>query len=377
MKQIRLLHCLQTIGSGGVERRRLSLAKLLPKDKYTLKIICTTVQGEYYKEFEKQGVEVIQVGALKSPFHLNVHKKVHELMKSYNPHIIHGAVFEGVTMAAINGFLKKVPIIILEETSDPVTRNWKANYLIKFFGLVADRFIGVSPAATDYLSRIARIPKNKVTLINNGVVVPRKVSQDEIITLKNDLNISPREIVIGSVGRMMMDENKRFSDLIKAFSEILNKGLKVKLILVGDGSELNNYKALAKKLNISDNIIFTGYKSDVSLYYNTFDIFALVSAYESFGLVLAEAMLHELPIVATRVGGMKYIVENEITGFLVDKFEILKIAEKLELLILDKQLRREFGVAGYQRARQNYTEEIYVKNLEALYSELLKKKKLI
>jgi len=100
----------------------------------------------------------------------------------------------------------------------------------------------------------------------------------------------------------------------------------------------------------------------------------LVSSHESFGLVLAEAMLHKIPIVATKVGGMQYIVDDNQTGFLVPKYDVESISNKIELLCGNKNLRIKFGNAGYEKAIQNYTEERYVKNIQNLYSSLGKQK---
>lgn len=367
---IKILNIQEAIGSGGVERRRLSLAKYLDKTKVKLKIICTAEKDDIANLIRAENVEVICIGDLSHPFDWQTHKKVQKIIDEFKPHIIHGAVFEGVTMAAINGFIKNVPIIIIEETSDPQNRSWRGNLLMKFFSLTADKLIGVSPASTDYLISKLKIPKHKVQLINNGVALPRYVSESETSKVKRDYKISSDELVIGSIGRMHQDENKRFSDLIKAFGIVVKKGIKAKLILVGEGKEMANYVKLVDELDLKEKVIFTGYQSDVALYYSCFDIFSLVSAYESFGLVLAEAMLHKLPVVATRVGGMKYIVDHNETGFLVGKFNTTEIADKLIKLCKSKQLRTEFGENGYLKANQNYTEEIYVKNVESLYFKL-------
>jgi glycosyltransferase involved in cell wall biosynthesis len=129
-------------------------------------------------------------------------------------------------------------------------------------------------------------------------------------------------------------------------------------------------------LGISDKVIFTGYQSDVALYYRLMNIFVLVSAYEAFGLVLAEAMLSKLPVVATKVGGMKYIVDDTKTGFLVKPFDVNAIAEKLNVLCFDEELRTNFGNNGFTKAIANYTEKQYVNNLFTLYQKLLKKNKI-
>lgn len=374
---IRVLNILDTIMSGGVERRRLSMAKLLDHSQFEIKIICTNSVGPFPEEFAQYGVEIIEIGDLISFVNFKQHKKVMKVIDDFKPHIIHGAVFEGVTLASINGFLKRVPIIILEETSDPIYRNWKAHLLMKLLTFPADKVIGVSQASTNYLTDKLKVPRSKALLINNGVALPEKVSQEEIRLLKQELSIKENEIVIGTVGRMLTDENKRFSDLIKAFAILINKGLKVKLVMVGRGPLLKVYQELAKELKIEDNVVFTGYQNKTSKYYAIFDIFSLVSAYESFGLVLAEAMLQKLPIVATRVGGMQYIVGDNKTGFLVNKFDVNSIAEKLEMLCLDTDLRKLFGENGYKKAMKNYTEERYVEDIKNLYLKLIKQKKVV
>jgi glycosyltransferase involved in cell wall biosynthesis len=368
---IRVLNIIETISSGGVERRRLSMAKLLDKSTFELKIICTNSYGSFADEIRKQGVEVIEIGSLTNFIDVKQHLKVQKIITDFNPHIIHGAIFEGITMAAINGFWKRVPIIILEETSDPQTRSWRGNVLMKILTLSAHKVIGVSPAATNYLINTLKISKNKVELITNGIATPRTVHSEETAMLKKQLKISEDEIVIGSVGRMTDDSNKRFSDLIRAFAILVKKELPVKLILVGDGVEKNKYIQQVVDLGIQKQVFFAGYQADTSLYYSLFDVFSLVSSHESFGLVLAEAMFHKLPIVATKVGGMKYIVDENETGFLVEKYDVQSIASKLEILCENKQLRQEFGQKGLLKATQNYTEKRYVDNIKEFYSNLI------
>ena len=368
---IRVLNIIDTMSSGGVERRRLSLAKLLDKSKFELKIICTNAVGSFPNEFKKHDVEIIEIGDLKSFLDIKQHQKVIKVINEFKPHIIHGAVFEGVTMAAINGFYKRVPTIILEETSDPQNRTWRGNLLMKLLCIPANKVIGVSPAATNYLKNKIKIAKNKVVLINNGVVIPDIVSDENKNRIRQEHTLLTDDIVIGSVGRMNSDAHKRFSDLIHAFSILAIKNKKVKLVLVGDGPEKRNYEDLVVKLGIQNQVVFAGYQNEIGAYYAIFDIFCLVSAYEAFGLVLAEAMLHKLPVVATSVGGMQYIIDDNETGFLVEKFDIEAISTKLNILCLDADLRKQFGEKGYVKAMKNYTEDRYVNDVSDLYTSLI------
>lgn len=374
MKKLKILHIQETIGSGGVERRRLSLAKLLNKNIFDQKFVCTNAAGNIPDEIRAEGFKVVPIGRLKSPFDWKQHKKVQKIIEDYQPDIIHGAVFEGVTMAAITGWLKKVPVIIIEETSDPQNRSWKGDLLMKLFSKIADVVIGVSEGVTEeYLKGKLNLPSSKAITINNGVALPRSISEDEIAIAKMQYGISESDFVVGSMGRMLQDSHKRFSDLIKGFAVFSENKMNVKLLLVGDGRELEGYRILVENLGLKEKVIFAGYQSDVALHYRLMNVFALVSAREAFGLVLAEAMLNKLPVVATRVGGMKYIVDDQQTGFLVEPFQIEEIAEKLEYLYQHPEQRVQMGENGFEKAVNNYTEEVYVKTIEELYSNSLKK----
>lgn len=376
-KKIKILHIQESIGGGGVERRRLSLAKNLDKEKFEQKFICTFEGREIPNEIRAEGFEVIPIGLFKSPFHWSQHKKVQKVISDFQPDIIHGAVFEGVAMAAINGWLKKVPVIIIEETSDPLNRSWKGNLLMKLFSIMADKVVGVSEGVKEeYLKKQLKLSDKKAIAINNGVAVPRKVNQKESEEAKRKYGITEKDFVVGSIGRMQHDSHKRFSDLIKAFAQFSVGKENVKLLLVGDGAEKPKYERLVTELGISEKVIFAGYQSDVTLFYQMMNVFSLVSAREAFGLVLAEAMLNKLPVLATRVGGMKYIVDEGETGFLVDPKDVKGITEKLEIMYSNPEVIQKFSDKGYQKAILNYTEEMYVEKVEKLYLELFQSQNL-
>ena len=374
--KIKILHIQETIQSGGVERIRLSMAKHLDEEVYEQKFVCTYAIGNIPEEIRAEGYEVISIGRLKSPLDWKQHRKIQKIIEEYKPDIIHGAVFEGVTMAAINGWFKKVPVIIIEETSYPKNRSWKGNLLMKFFSKISTCIIGVSEGVVnDYLRKDLNIVESKIKLINNGVLMPRKVTENEILTARKTWNINENDFVIGSVGRMKSDEIKRFSDMIKAFAIFSKNKENCKLLLVGGNKEyVQKYRDLVQELEISEKVIFTEYQSDVTLFYQLMDVFSLVSAFEAFGMVLAEAMLNNLPVVATRVGGMKYIVDDDETGILVEGKNIDQIANAYEKLYNNKNLRIKMGQNGYHKAMSEYTEEVYIKKIDELYNNLFKGK---
>jgi glycosyltransferase involved in cell wall biosynthesis len=375
MGKIRILYCMETIGGGGVEQRRLSLVRHLAREYFDIKIICTKVVGGMKTSFSRRGVELIEVGEFKHPFEIDKHQKVLRVIRDYKPHIVHGAVFEGNTMACIGGLRGRVPVVILEETSDPQNRSTKANWLLNIYTRFADRIIAISPSVASYLVGTAKIKKQKIQLINNGVETPRRVTEEEVITLKRKYNIQPTDLVIGSVGRLR-NFHKLFTDIIEA-TVLLEDVSNIKILIVGEGQDGALIVETAKRLGLEERLIMVGLQADTAPFYQLMDIYCIASHMEGFGLVAAEAMFHQLPVVATAVGGLKDIVIDRETGFLVPSHRPDKIAEKLQVLIDDPEMRRSMGAKGLARAQQEYSAEVYVGKVHQLYQELLMEKGII
>lgn len=371
MEKIRVLQCIETISSGGVEQTRLTLAKYLPTNRFEIKIICTYAGGPIADNLRNEGVELIVVSSMKHPLDWTIHKQVQGVISSYRPHIIHGAVFEGNSMAAISGFLKRVPVIILEETSDPQNRSSKADWLLRQLMKVSDVIIAISPDVKNYLKKKAKITPSKIKMIFNGVPIPEQINHNLVQLKKEELKISEDEIVIGFVGRLF-DDHKKLTDLIDAIS-IINDPI-VKLLVVGDGRDKSIIVDLIRKLELNKQVILVGFQENTGLFYSVMDILCVPSAREGFGLVAVEAMLHKLPVIATAVGGLKDIVIDGKTGYLVKPKSHKDLADKINELVHDSQLRVTFGEAGYVRAKEKFTADRYCLEVENLYIALLKKK---
>jgi glycosyltransferase involved in cell wall biosynthesis len=365
-RPIRVLFCIETISSGGVEQTRLTLVKHLPKTDFEIKIICTNASGPIADGIKREGVELFVIGSMKNPFDWKIHKKVQDVIKVFKPDIIHGGVFEGNSMAAISGFLRRVPVIILEETSDPQNRSAKASWLLRQYVRVANKIIAISPDVENYLVQKAKIPTGKVTMINNGVTTPNYPSSKRISAKRKDLGLQKDDVVVGFVGRLFND-HKRVTDLLEAVARIDDP--KVKVLIVGDGRDKGLVVEKLKGLGLLERVIMAGYQNETTLYYSMMDIFCVPSAREGFGLVAAEAMLHHLPVVASNVGGLKNVVIDGETGYLVAPKDPVALADKIKSLIMDPEKRKHMGEMGYQRSMQHYTATQYSKNIQNLYTE--------
>ncbi|MFA0087031.1 glycosyltransferase [Vibrio sp. 10N.261.51.F12] len=370
MRKIKVLHCLVRIGSGGVEQRRLLLAKYLDENKYEQVFLCTDEIGELAGEFRENGNKVICIGLMKNIFDIGKYIEVIRVIKNFKPDIVHGAVFEGNALATVAGTLTRAKIIIAEETSDPENRRWRGHLLVRFFFSLADKAVGVSPFVSDYLKSKLKIdPKKIVTIINgvaNGRIMPTNREQT-----RERLCISDDTFVIGFVGRLE-DDVKQVSLLIKVVEKLVREGKKVHLLIVGDGEDRALLEALSNDLILLKCITFVGYQPTTDQFYAAMDLFCLPSRRESFGLVLAEAMFANLPIVASNVGGIPFVVEDGVSGLLAKSGDEVDFYNKILTVIKSPVLRDNLRESGYLRASKLFSEESYCNAVDAFYTDLLR-----
>lgn len=129
---------------------------------------------------------------------------------------------------------------------------------------------------------------------------------------------------------------------------------------------------LVNELNIIDKTIFTGYitPNDVAYYHNMLDIYVAVSIKESFGVAVLEASACSKPVVVSNVGGLPEIVEDGITGFIVEKENPEVLAEALEKLILDIDLRIQMGKNGRNKVINEYNWKDSVAAMISIYESI-------
>jgi len=165
---------------------------------------------------------------------------------------------------------------------------------------------------------------------------------------------------------------KNIETLIIAASEILKKYPKVKLVIVGGGSQEKELKALAEKLSISDNVEFQDFRPDVENVLKDASVFVLPSIYEPFGMVAAEALATGLPIIVSRVGGLREIVKDGINGFSFNPRDWQELSKKILLLLEDQKLREGMKNKAKESAKEFSPENIALKYLR-VYLDVLRK----
>jgi N-acetyl-alpha-D-glucosaminyl L-malate synthase BshA len=163
---------------------------------------------------------------------------------------------------------------------------------------------------------------------------------------------------------------KRVTDCVEIFARVAPH-VKSRLVLVGDGPDAAAAAALAERLGVASDVVFAGKQPNIADYLSVANVLLLPSETESFGLAALEAMSCEVPVVASRVGGLPEVVEEGETGFLRDVGDVDRMSEAALEVLSDERRAREMGRAGRRLATDRFTTERIIPQYLAYYDEVL------
>lgn len=164
---------------------------------------------------------------------------------------------------------------------------------------------------------------------------------------------------------------KRPTDCVEILALVREQGIDARLVIVGDGSERTNAEHRARRLGVYEKCSFVGKQPRIVDYLSAADVLLLPSEQESFGLAALEAMACEVPVVATRVGGVPEVVTDGETGFLSEVGDIKKMADVAVRLLSDVELRQEMGKRARESAVTRYRTDLVIPQYLDFYKKVL------
>jgi phosphatidylinositol alpha-mannosyltransferase len=237
-------------------------------------------------------------------------------------------------------------------------------YLIKVFKKIHG-LIAVSPVARDSIKRHF---DGDYRIIPNGVDVER------FNPSKKGYELLPRnKKIVLFVGRF--EQRKGFKYLRKAFQKVIREVKDAHLVAVGTGPLFKVEKQKAK-VQLRDSVTFLGRISfdELPYIYASSHVFCSPAiGYESFGIVLLEAMASGIPIVASDIEGYRFVLEDGKEGFLVEPENPDALADKLIYLLKNEELRVKMGVLGRKKAEEKYSWDKVANEVEAYYFEIMER----
>ena len=239
------------------------------------------------------------------------------------------------------------------------------NYILK----TADSIRILSSGARSYLIDTG-IKGVDICFIPRGVNIDIFKPDNTINNIfRCSLGVDSEDFVILYVGRF--DQVKGVDYLLKAVKMIYSEHEKIKLILVGDGNLKEYYYKISEP--IRDAVLFTGFRSDIPKFMNMADVVVLPSLSEGCPNVVLEAMACGTPVIASRVGAVPDIIENDKIGIIVEPKDVMGLKVALMRLIEDRGLVKKMGERGRERVEKEFTWDAVCRKLERFYGEVIRR----
>ncbi|MGL5890032.1 MAG: glycosyltransferase family 4 protein, partial [Bacteroidia bacterium] len=227
----------------------------------------------------------------------------------------------------------------------------------------ADAVLATSPTISSYIKQV----------VNREVeITPFGIDTDVFCRKPVQRLFSSETIVIGAV--KALETVYRHEVLLTAFAQLHKQHpeLRLRLLLVGDGTQRAALEQQAQQLDIAQLTTFAGRVqfADVPQWHNQLDIFVNISAYESFGVSVLEAMACEVPVIVTDTGGLAELVQQNVEGFRIPLTGTAELVQQLHTLATDEALRRLMGAAGRATVLRSYTWANNLRQMMSIYKRL-------
>jgi glycosyltransferase involved in cell wall biosynthesis len=235
-------------------------------------------------------------------------------------------------------------------------------------------FIFVSKEAKE--SFAISLPVRKARVIYDAVEVPTGDMTESNAEVRREFGVPDGSTLVGMVARV--SPQKDYFTLVSAAAEVLERFPAARFLIVGDNSLValnrDHYGKVLQKLNelgIADKFIFTGHRSDVIRLIAAMDICVLCTHREGFPLSILETMAMQKPVVATAVGGIPEIINNDLTGYLHQHENSKELAGAIIYLIEDPRKASQIGLAAYEHVRVNYSRQKFSDEISKAYWDVI------
>tara|TARA_R110001599_G_C12209504_1_gene656423 strand:- start:357 stop:1511 length:1155 start_codon:yes stop_codon:yes gene_type:complete len=362
--QLRILEVVQSLEKGGrTQRFSDTVLGLREHNQYVIPLCLskpeTCVEIPELQIIERQKISAWQLIT-----------RIRQLIKKYDIQLIHAHCELSQLYAGIAGFTCGVRTIGTFHRSDlSKYQPSKVNTLIK---LILSHYIAVSHDRISLLTQNLALPKKKCHVVHGGAIIEAAPTETSIADARNTLKIPTEQLVLLSIGHLGVI--KGHQDTIAALPSLVIHHQNMHLYIAGDGSkeEKNTLVKLIKQLKLENFVTFLGQINNAPLWLEACDIFVQPSIEEAFGLVFAEAGAKSKPIVATCVGGIKEIIIDRETGYLVAPAAPEKISQALRKLLDSPEERKLFGENGYQRISTQFSIDSMVKKYLVIFNSVVK-----
>lgn len=358
----KILAVVQSLDKGGRTVRFINTVKGFREQKHQVYPISFNTPCNWVT------LEELTVINKKSGIDLQLIYKLYRFIKDNNIDFIHSHCEQSQLYAGIAGKLAGIKSIITFHRSDlKCYRPSCINHLIKWS---ASAYISVSQDRANLLTKNLNFPKDKCHVVHGGTYITAYPKPETSSIARQKLSLNDDEFILLSIGHW--GAIKGHQDTLLALAQLKDQLPSLKLYIAGTGKKHEQQKLLKiiEQNNLQNQVTFLGQTDRTETWLEAADIFIQPSREEAFGLVFIEAGAKAKPVIATSVGGIKEIIQDNITGLLVAPAAPEQLAQALQKLIFNQSLRNEMGKAGYQHIASQFSLANMIANYLKIFARL-------
>lgn len=340
----------------GAERICLALCEELQRRGHRVTLLCKP-NGNMPEIASAAGIDA-RTPAISGKLNLLAPLRIAAVAREVRADIIHTHLSTAGLWGSVAGRLAGIPTV-----AHVHAMNSKQCYQL------ADRIVTCSVGVKQYLLAQG-IAESGVRVAYNGIDLARFEGLPDPCRVRAELGIPADAPTIVCVAHLSAKKGQEF--LIRAVALLSERWPELRCLLVGEGTMGGQLQGIATELGVGNRVHLLGFRPDATAIVNAAEVAVLPSvAKEGLGLVLVEAALLEKPTVASDAPGIDEALQDGISGLLVPPGDPARLAEALDRLLGDAELRRCMGRAGRQRALEVFTIPAMTEAVEAVYRELL------
>ena len=363
---MKVVHIHKITGVSGSERHLISLLPALRERGVDARVLGLDVPGtdapRFYAELDAVGVPYEHV---RCTYDVNprMARDVLRAVRGTRPDLLHTHLVHGDVYGSIASRLARVPFVSTRHNDDRYLLG-PFRHVDRFFARPVSRIVAISDAVRRFLER-AGYPREKLVTVHYGL---DRLPDERAAVQPVDAGIEDGTPLVLAIGRLIAQ--KDHATLLRAFARVHEAHPRAMLAILGAGPLEAQTRTLVAELGLDEVVRMPG-RQAIRDWLERADVFVHTSAWEGFGIVLLEAMLAGLPVVATRVSAVPEVVVDGITGALVEPEDDVALADALTDLLADPARAAAFGRAGLDRAHTEFSVARMTDATLAAYDEAL------
>ncbi|MBN2185661.1 MAG: glycosyltransferase [Candidatus Krumholzibacteriota bacterium] len=371
----KVTHIVYSLYHGGAEHIISTLLRCGDSASFTHSVLVLSSGGSLIEEIEKSGGHVLLLGKKKG-FDPALPFRLASLIRKTAPDIIHLHNSSPGVWGTLASMISRtgIPLVKMEHRPwIPKDLPLFHRTLYRYLAKKSEKIITVSEdARSTFSSSFPSLESRLVTVLNGIDLTPYKELQP-VEECRKWFGLPLNCPLIGSIGRLVPVKNHRI--LIEAFLAVKKRYPDAHLAILGQGPLEPSLRSYAASRGISESLSILPATLDVYKFLGALDVFVLPSRSEGLPLTLLEAMASALPVIASSVGGIPEVIEDEEDGFLTASGSSSEITEKIFRILEDPESAASMGVRGRDKIFRNFSEKRFIEQIESIYLEILKKRK--